>query len=126
MKKQTVEEKKILIIEDDFDLLWMLKKLLSVEGFNILTAETGTQGLDELSKNSSDVFVLLLDLSLPDKDGEELVKDIHEISPGIPIIITTGSEDRNQFKRLKDLGIQNIMVKPFDLNELVEVINQLN
>ena len=125
MKKQKSGCGTILIIEDDYDLLWMLEKLLRMEGFNVLSALNAADGIEKFSRNKGDISVILLDLSLPDRDGEEIVRDIRGQGAQKPIIITTGWEDRNQFKRLKELGIQTILVKPFDLNLLVEKINQL-
>lgn len=125
MKKGNSKCDTILVVEDDSDLLWMLNKLLSMQGFKVIPALTAAEGFAKFSQNKSDISVILLDLSLPDRDGEEIVKDIRGQETQIPIIITTGSEDRNQFKRLKKLGIQTILIKPFELDGLLEKINQL-
>ena len=124
MEKQQTKAKKILIIEDDFDLLWMLKKLLSTQGFPILTAVTGAQGIEVFSRNIFDISVVVIDLSLPDQDGEVVVSEIFKVLPDIPIIITTGSEDKAQLKRLERLGIKRILVKPFDLKMLSEAVSE--
>lgn len=124
MKKQSSKDKKILIIEDDFDLLWMLKKLLTTLGYPILTAVTGAQGIEVFSRNIFDIGVIVLDLSLPDQDGEVIVQEIFKVIPDIPIIITTGSEDRIQLNRLERSGIKKILVKPFDLQQLSEVVSE--
>lgn len=124
MKKQDPKAKKILIIEDDFDLLWMLKKLLTVEGYPILTAVTGAQGIEIFSRNIFDISIVVIDLSLPDQDGEVVVSEIFKVLPDIPIIITTGSEDKAQLNRLERLGIKKILVKPFDLKMLSEAVSE--
>lgn len=124
MEKQQTKAKKILIIEDDFDLLWMLKKLLSTQGFPILTAVTGAQGIEEFSRNLFEISVVVLDLSLPDQDGETVVLEIFKVRPDIPIIITTGSEDKVLLNRLEKLGIKRILVKPFDLQELSDAVSE--
>ena len=124
MKKQSSKGKKILIIEDDFDLLWMLKKLLTTQGYPILTAVTGAQGIEVFSRNIFDIGVVVMDLSLPDEDGEVIVQEIFKVVPDIPIIITTGSEDKTQLNRLETAGIKKILVKPFDLQRLSDVVSE--
>jgi len=124
MKKQNPKDKKILIVEDDFDLLWMLKKLLTTLGYPILTAVTGAQGIEVFSRNIFDIGVIVMDLSLPDQDGEIIVQEIFKVMPDIPIIITTGSEDKTQLNRLERSGIKKILVKPFDLQHLSEVVSE--
>jgi DNA-binding NtrC family response regulator len=124
MEKQSTKDKKILIFEDDFDLLWMLKKLLTALGYPILTAVTGAQGIEVFSRNIFDIGVIVMDLSLPDQDGEIIVQEIFKVMPDIPIIITTGSEDKTQLNRLERSGIKKILVKPFDLQHLSEVVSE--
>lgn len=124
MEKQSTKDKKILIVEDDFDLLWMLKKLLTTLGYPILTAVTGAQGIEVFSRNIFDIGVIVMDLSLPDQDGEIIVQEIFKVMPDIPIIITTGSEDKTQLNRLERSGIKKILVKPFDLQQLSEVVSE--
>ena len=124
MKKQAPKDKNILIIEDDYDLLWMLKKLLTTQGFAILTAVTGAQGIEVFSRNIHSIGAIVMDLSLPDQDGEAIVQEIFKVMPDIPIIITTGSEDKTQLNRLERSGIKKILVKPFDLQQLSDVVSQ--
>lgn len=122
MEKQNSKDKKILIIEDDFDLLWMLKKLLSSQGYLILTAVTAAQGIEVFSRNLFNIAAIIVDLSLPDQDGEVVVNEIFKVLPELPIIITTGSEDKAQLNRLEKSGIKTILVKPFDLNRLSKLV----
>jgi len=124
MKNQSTKHKKILIIEDDFDLLWMLKKLLTTQGYPILTAVTGHQGIEVFSRNIFDIGVVVMDLSLPDQDGEAIVQEIFKVMPDTPIIITTGSEDKSQLNRLEQAGIKKILVKPFDLQRLSDLVSE--
>jgi len=108
MKNQSIREKLILIVEDDFDLLWMIQKLLTLSGFQCLTAE--------------EIGAVVLDLSLPDQSGELLAKEFLELSPDLPIIVTTGFEDREQRRILEKMGIFAYLIKPFDLTQLVDTL----
>ena len=120
-----IEEKYILIVEDDFDLLWLIKKILLLNGFQVLTAVTAEQAVDEFSRNLFKIKGVILDLSLPDGDGSYLCSDFIEVSPEIPIVITTGLEDREQRKKLEHLGIAGYLVKPFDIMNLVKLLSEV-
>ncbi len=125
MKKQNVSENIILIIEDDFDLMWMIHKLLANSGFQVLTAVTASQAIEVFSRYIFQISAVILDLSLPDKDGEAVATEFLKVAPNIPIIITTGSEDHAQRARLERIGVAAYLIKPFDLTELVQTIEQL-
>ncbi len=93
LKKRRLIDKKILIVEDDFDLLWMIKKTLTLHHYSVLTAVTGQEAIEIFSRHIFDVGAVIIDLTLPDVPGEEMVKEIFKVVPRMPIIITTGSED---------------------------------
>ncbi len=116
----------VLLIEDDFDLLWMINKLLSLHNYEVLTAVTGTQGLDLFSRHAQQICAVVLDLTLPDMDGEQLLKELKKPFPDLPVIITSGLEDLGQKKRLSKIGASAYLTKPFDLNRLVEVLKQVS
>ncbi len=122
MEKQAITEKIVLIVEDDFDLLWMIQKLLSMSGFRCLTAVTAAQGIEVFSRHWHEISAVVLDLSLPDESGEVLAKEFLKVSPGLPIIVTTGFEDSRQRQLLEKLGIHAYLIKPFDLTQLVNTI----
>ncbi|GAB4328925.1 MAG: hypothetical protein Kow0037_03650 [Calditrichia bacterium] len=114
---------KILIIEDDFDLLWLIKKLISMNGFEVLTAVTGQEAIETFSRNIFDIRLIILDLTLPDFHGKTLCEEIRKVSPDLPIIITSGSDDWEERNLLEKLGISHYLVKPFDLMKLMELIS---
>lgn len=126
MKKQSPATKKVLIIEDDFDLLWMIKKTLSLSGFEVLTAVTAQQGIEAFSRYIFDVQAIVLDLTLPDMDGETIMSEIFKVMPKIPVIITTGSEDRAQQRKLEKMGAYAYLIKPFDLTRLIQILTKIS
>jgi DNA-binding response OmpR family regulator len=106
---------KILIIEDEKKISEIVKAYLEKEGFRVTLAGTGEDGLKALKENPD---LIILDLMLPDMQGEELCTIIRE-SSDVPVIILTaksGEEDR-----VKGLGIgaDDYVVKPFSPRELV-------
>ncbi|GAB4376315.1 MAG: response regulator [Calditrichia bacterium] len=117
-------EKCILVVEDDFDLLWLIKKILTMNGFQVLTAVTAEQAIVEFSKNIFKIDGVILDVSLPDKNGQYLCKEFLKVVPDLPVIITTGFEDRAQRREFEKMGVKGYLVKPFDLVNLVMLLSK--
>lgn len=106
---------KVLIIEDEREIARIVKSYLEKDGFNVTVAETGKQAL-ELIKERFDLIIL--DLMLPDIDGESICTSIREFSQ-VPIIMLTAKSGEDD--RVKGLGIgaDDYVVKPFSPRELV-------
>jgi two-component system KDP operon response regulator KdpE len=106
---------KILIIDDDRDLLKVCEVGLSALGHQVRTAETGNEGLAESAIHAPEVVIL--DLGLPDLDGLEVCKRIRSWST-VPIIVLSadGTEDRKV--QALDEGVDDYMTKPFGMREL--------
>src|SRR3974390_3713856 len=77
----------ILVVDDESEIREGLELLLKTEGYQVASAETALSGLTRLEKNPFDL--LLLDVSLPDRNGIELLKDVHRHDPHLPIVLIT-------------------------------------
>lgn len=118
-----LDDKHILVIEDDYDLLLMMKKLFEIHGFKVLTALTAKDGRKKFRKSYNKLKAVILDLSLPDQNGKFICKYFRKKSKNIPIIITTGSEDRTAKMELEKIGVDGFLLKPFNINELVQSVS---
>ena len=107
--------KTILIIEDDVQINDMLKVLLSKNGFETISAYSGTEGL--LAYND-DVDLVLLDLMLPGKSGDEIIGEI-KAKKNVPIIVSSAITDVQKKVDLFSLGADDYVTKPFDNDELL-------
>lgn len=106
---------KILIVEDDKNINDMLQKLLSSNGYEVLSAYSGTEGI--LLHNSM-VSLILLDLMLPGKNGEEIIEELREKND-VPIIVMSAIHDTVKKVDLFELGADDYITKPFDNKELL-------
>ncbi len=107
--------KKVLIIEDDKNINEMLQELLSNNGYNVSSAYSGTEAL--LIHNKQ-IDLIVLDLMLPGKNGEEIIKKLKTIND-VPIIITTAINDIDKKLDLFELGADDYITKPFNNAELL-------
>lgn len=107
----------ILVVDDEAQILRMLRVILSGAGYKVLTAASGEQALDQLAVAMPDLLVL--DLMLPDKSGVEVTQELRAWGSRVPIIIVSAlGEERDKVAAL-DAGADDYLTKPFNTNELL-------
>ena len=111
----------VLIIDDDPTFCLMLKSFLSKKDFATATAFSGTEALNQVRKENFDV--ILSDFRLPDTDGLELLKEIREIKPGMPVIIMTSYADIRIAVKAMQNGAYEYVTKPVNPDEILLTIN---
>jgi len=117
--------KTILIIEDEEILLGLLQKKLKQEGYNVLVAREGREGLSEMKKQKPDL--VLLDIVMPIMDGFEVIKAMKadEEIKDIPVIIISNSGQPVELNKAKELGVKDWLIKTeFDPQEVVEKVKK--
>lgn len=107
---------KILVVEDDRNILSMIQTVLDTNGYQVLTAQRCQQGILMLSSHMPDLVVL--DLGLPDMDGEEFIR-ITRRSSMIPIIVLSARTEEMDKVSALDLGANDYITKPFGTAELL-------
>ncbi|HSB33495.1 MAG TPA: sigma-54 dependent transcriptional regulator [Nitrospirota bacterium] len=112
----------ILIVEDKESMLDMLKQTLEGEGYNIITARDGAEGIKKLSDER--IGVVLTDLKLPKKDGFEVLRVVKQESPLLPVIVMTAfGTIETAVKAVKE-GAYDFLTKPFDTDHLLVLIKR--
>lgn len=108
---------KILIIEDESSLSLFMKKGLEQAGYNVETAEDGTQGISKAVNGNFDL--ILLDLMLPGMNGFELLKNLRSFRIDVPVIIISALSGTGQVVEGLELGAVDYIKKPFEWDELL-------
>ena len=107
---------KILVVEDDRNILSVIQTILETNDYQVLTAQRGQQGILMMSSHVPDLVVL--DLGLPDMDGEEFIR-LARRSSMIPIIVLSARTDERDKVSALDLGANDYITKPFGTAELL-------
>ncbi|MFH1283059.1 MAG: response regulator [bacterium] len=114
---------KLLIIDDDYVVLDLLKSTLELDGFEVMCASSGLEGLEQLIKEKPDM--VLLDIMMPQVDGYEICRKIKQ-SPStadIPIIFVSAKAQPEDIEVGVAFGVDDYITKPFDLKDLSQRIN---
>lgn len=121
-EKAKQEKTRILIVDDDVDILSSLKDILMSEGYQVDTAETAQSAL---GKAESKYFNLaLLDIKLPDMEGTELLAKIHRKKPEMMKIMVTGYPSLDNAVKALNRGADAYIIKPIDPKELLRIVRE--
>ncbi|MEC7277837.1 MAG: response regulator [Bdellovibrionota bacterium] len=113
-------EKVILCVDDEADILELFRDEFVDNGFKVLEASNGADAFELFQ--TSNVDCIVSDIRMPGGDGVSLVKNVKEKGTDIPIFLVTGFSDYTA-EDLSGLGVNAVIFKPFDLEEVVEMIS---
>jgi DNA-binding NtrC family response regulator len=117
----SLKDKTILIVDDEAGIRDLFREEFSDNGAKVLEASSGNKAI-EVFKNGG-IDAVISDIRMPDGDGVALVKSIKESNADIPIYLITGFADYTG-NELKLLGIEAIIFKPFDISEVIQMVEK--
>lgn len=118
--------KKIVYIEDDLEMIDLVKMILNNKGFNVIGAHGGRHGLDTIISEEPDL--ILLDLMMPDVDGWDVyhqLKSSDETNKIPVIVVTAKAQAIDRVLGLQIAKVDDYISKPFRPNELIDSINKI-
>ena len=119
-----MKKEKILIIDDEAQLVDMFKMRLEANNYDVIAAYDGEEGLDKAQKENPDI--ILLDIQMPRMDGYQTLKKLREDSrtESIPVIMLTAKSQAVDVSQAAGLGANDYIVKPFDPQTLMQKIKE--
>ena len=112
---------KVLIVDDEPEVRQVLQEFLSVRGYDVLVAESGSAALAVLGADQPDL--VLLDVAMPDMDGVETLRRIVALQSPVPVIMVTANADIATTSKLLAMGAVDYIPKPFDLDYLDQSVS---
>ncbi|WP_126428928.1 response regulator [Brevibacillus marinus] len=116
------QQKKILVVDDQYGIRILLYEVLGKEGYSTFQAANGKQALEIVQKESP--HLVILDMKIPGMDGIEILKQIKMIDKNIKVIMMTAYGELDMIKEATELGALTHFTKPFDIDELRHAVNQ--
>ena len=119
-------DKRIMIVDDDPDILIAIRKIFEVEGFEVFTVDSGMDCIKELERGYKGI--ILMDIMMPFMDGWDTIEEISKrgLSKNVVISIITanGSPDHEKMKGLESY-IYDYIIKPFDVDQLIDNVKDM-
>ena len=113
---------KALIIDDEQPTLFMFNLFLDAYGYEVITAETATAGIELFKKERPSI--VFTDIKMPGMDGLDALKMIKSIDPEVQVIVMTGHGDQNLMKQAMQLDATAFIHKPIDREALEQVLKK--
>jgi CheY-like chemotaxis protein len=111
---------RILLVDDEPELLSVNRRLLSGLGYSVSAADSGREALGKIEADPPDLVVL--DMLMPGMDGEATLRRIRAVAPAQKVIILSGFAEPDKMRAVKKLGILAYVQKPFELHAFAAVI----
>lgn len=116
--------KKVLVVDDDVDILGMVATMLQGHGFKVLQASNGEEALSIVRSASPDL--VLLDIMMPRMNGFEVLREVLRIAPGTRVVMITAFGDLDTYMDAMELGATDYVNKPFETAELLRVVRKVS
>src|SRR5229473_570413 len=121
-RKRSMSKGSILVVDDESEIREGLEILLKSEGYGVSSADTGESGLAKLEQHPFDL--LLLDVSLPDRNGLDILKEIHRRDPQLSIVLITAYGSIEMARAAFKNGAMDYITKPWSNDELLAQVAQ--
>lgn len=118
---------RLLVADDSETVLLMLQRRLELEGYEVTTATDGKEVLEELERAGRDrqPDLILLDAMMPNVSGVEALKRLREAGSEVPVLMISAHLDAQEPERMKRLGANGSVPKPFEWDDLIGRIEEL-
>lgn len=113
-----MEKLKMMLVDDEERFLSTTKKLISKQGYDVITATSGAEALEKLKR--TDIYVVILDIKMPGMDGITTLKEIKRLFPLVEVIMLTGHATVESAVDGLKSGATDYLMKPADISELIQ------
>ncbi|MEN4100864.1 MAG: response regulator, partial [Anaerolineaceae bacterium] len=104
------DRQRVLVVEDEMDTIFLLKQILRIAGFNVMSASSGQEALKKIIDHKPDL--VLLDLMMPEMDGWETLAHLSQMTD-VPVIIVSAISAKSEIVRGLTTGVDDYVTKPF-------------
>ena len=120
-----IKNLKILVVDDEHQVLSIIKGLLDHHGCNVLGADKGMEALEIVERHRADLDLVILDIQMPDMSGDKVYTRLKEINPDLKVLISSGLEEYTALKNILLDPKDKFIKKPFRMSDLMLKINEM-
>ncbi|HRE82691.1 MAG TPA: response regulator, partial [Opitutaceae bacterium] len=116
---------RVLLIDDEWSLALLGKKILERLGYSVDEHTVANEAIAAFAADPKKYALVITDLTMPEMTGTSVAQRIMEISPHTPVLLTTGYSASLTREKIRELGIRDMLLKPFDINQLAATVRQV-
>ncbi|MEM6293922.1 MAG: response regulator [Myxococcota bacterium] len=115
----------VILLADDEDMVRAAtKRVLEHAGIDVLEARDGAEAVDQYASNADRVDLVIMDLDMPQMDGEQAFERLHALDPDLPVLISSGYVDGEREAALRKAGVDGLLLKPYDSTALMQAVTR--
>jgi len=114
---------RILVVDDDFQIVSVIREILLNEGYDVETAKNGKEAMD-LLMSGGHFDLVITDIRMPEMDGLELLRQTRRLKTYLPFITLTGYATTDEGMECVQAGVHNYLVKPFETKSLLRLVKE--
>jgi DNA-binding NtrC family response regulator len=115
----------ILLVDDEEIILEVGQAMLKTLGYRVIVAKGGRQAIEAMESMDNPIDLVVLDLIMPGMDGGQTFDRLHEIHPGIPVILSSGYSINEQANAILRRGCKGFIQKPFSISDFSKIIRKV-
>jgi CheY-like chemotaxis protein len=119
------ERSQVLLVDDDETLRTAVGDMLRGAGYAVTLAGSGLEGIAKVREREQGFDLVITDLGMPDVPGWEVVEAVKQVDPVTPVVIMSGFDRARATRRAKELGVDLVISKPFDIQEFLTTVRGL-
>ena len=109
----------VLVVDDEAPVRILAQQVLEEFGFEVLTAEDGLKAVETYRRLGTSIDLILLDLTMPNMDGEQALRVIQELDPEVKVLLSSGYSRNETMKRFQGCRVAGFVAKPYEMQELL-------
>jgi PAS domain S-box-containing protein len=115
----------VLIIDDEPWVRSTTAKMLDHLGFRSMAAASGPEGIELFRAHAGEISLVLLDLTMPEMDGELVFQQLRGIEPGVPVVVSSGFSEADTARRMSQAGAAGFLEKPYTVQQLGKTLEEI-
>lgn len=115
---------RILVVDDEPDILKLSSRILESAGFDVLVASDGREALGVFMRHRAEIGLVLTDLAMPGMNGFTLIWALRRAKPDLRVMVATGQGTEANLRELELMGVREVLLKPFSRTRLVDAISR--
>lgn len=123
-KSTQTEEKTILIVDDEVSITLFLKEFLASHGYKVISSNSSKQALDIFANRKDEIDMVITDYTMPEMTGIQIAESLHEIKPGLPVLLCSGYNEELAEDSMTKTHINEFLQKPLDTGKLLNAVRE--
>ncbi len=115
----------VLVVDDEQTVRELIQRVLQKQGYDVLLAKDGLEGIRAFEANAARIDLVFLDLTMPDVDGDETFRHLQEIKPDVKAILMSGYNEQDATQRFVSKSLAGFLAKPFLVSDLREIVEEV-